>query len=279
MRIALVNWARIWDGATGGGGVNGYCQSLGLRLASMGHDVMSLCGGTAYTKSPGQCHVRRHPDWMGIRVFEVYNSPVLAPSAAQMADPMGEVRSPVLEEVVGAFFDAMRVDVAHFHNIEGFSAGCVTAAKNAGAATVFSLHNYHTICPQVYLMQGHRNPCRDFENGHACARCIEMVDPQEERQTRLRLGFEGPKAYLPLSARTPADERAVVAPTLRVLGGEMLSVAGLKKPQHKADPVGDSVTFSGEHATAPMGTGGEGHTGEIKVLAPGTRTSQVAGTG
>jgi glycosyltransferase involved in cell wall biosynthesis len=259
MRIILVNWARIWDGATGGGGVNGYCQSLALRLSSMGHEVVSLCGGTAYTESPADCHVRRHKDWMGIRVFEVYNSPVLAPSAAQMADPDGEVRSPILEEVVAAFFRVVQPDVVHFHNIEGFSAGCVSAAKAAGAATVFSLHNYHTICPQVYLMQRHRVPCRDFENGHACARCVEMVDPAVERATRLEMGFDGPKAYVPLSVKTAAKTVPEKTPTLNALKGELLSAVGLKReePTRDADPAGDSVVFDAAAPLAAMPGGGK----------------------
>lgn len=190
MRIVLVNWAKIWDGASNGGGVNGYCLALALALRDRGHDVVSLFGGVTYlpeSVSPAsdtRCQVRRHEDWLGIKVFEVINSPVIAPSIAQFQDPAGEVSSPELERVCAEFFAAVKADVVHFHNVEGFSAGCVLAAKLSGARVVFSLHNYHTICPQVYLMQGHRVVCRDADNGHNCAKCIETKSPAEERSKR-----------------------------------------------------------------------------------------------
>lgn len=192
MRIVLVNWAKIWDGATSGGGVNGYCQALAPELIRLGHEVIYLSSGTTFvpleirggTPSPelGECVVRRHPDWLGVRVFEVINSPVVAPSTQQFADPDPERSSPALEAAVGGLFAQLRPDVVHYHNIEGLSAPCIHAAKSAGARVVYSLHNYHTICPQTYLMRGHRSPCFDHENGHACAGCISGPDPKEVKR-------------------------------------------------------------------------------------------------
>ena len=95
---------------------------------------------------------------------------------------------------MGRLFGLLKPDVVHFHNIEGFSIGCVDVAKRAGAKVVFSLHNYHTICPQVYLMQGHRRPCFSFDNGHACDGCIPSVDPAAEKW-RLVAGSEQPAAF------------------------------------------------------------------------------------
>lgn len=188
MRIVLVNWAKIWDGASNGGGVNGYCLALALALRDRGHEVISLFGGVTYLPAAlgadTRCQVRRHEDWLGIKVFEVVNSPVIAPSIAQFQDPSGEVSSPELERIASEFFAGVKADVVHFHNVEGFSAGCVAAAKASGAKVVFSLHNYHTICPQVYLMQGHRVVCRDADNGHNCANCIETKTVAEERKRR-----------------------------------------------------------------------------------------------
>lgn len=196
MRIVLVNWAHIWDGASYGGGVNGYCQALALDLAGRGHEVVSLCSGLIYTPGPdpdsiGTCQVRRHDDWLGIRVFEVINSPVLAPSLLQFADPAGEARCPELEAVMRELFTTLKPDVVHFHNIEGFCAGCVDAAREPdadwpGAKVAFSLHNYHTICPQVYLMHGHTEPCVDSQGGARCATCIERTDRRAEMLERAR---------------------------------------------------------------------------------------------
>jgi glycosyltransferase involved in cell wall biosynthesis len=105
--------------------------------------------------------------------------------------------------------------MVHFHNIEGFSAGCIPAIRRGHrqARILYSLHNYHTLCPQVYLMQGHRRPCFDYDNGHACRTCIPTVDPAHERVRALaKLRGEEippqwsdwPKPPVPMSAPEPA---------------------------------------------------------------------------
>ncbi len=196
MRILLVNWAYVWDGAAVGGGVNGYLQSLALELLRRGHEVFSLCGGTRFTAQYGRvgpCEIRRHDDWLGIRVFEVVNSPVLAPSILQFNAPEDEIAAPELEARFADLLAGLCPDVVHFHNLEGFSAACVEVAQRPsgdwpGARVVVSLHNYHTICPQVYLMQGHERPCQSAEGGRRCDGCIEACDPREERLRRAGLG-------------------------------------------------------------------------------------------
>lgn len=189
MRIVLVNWAQIWDGASYGGGVNQYCQALAIELVKRGHDVVSLFGGRTYLPAPTHCHIRRHDDWMGVRVFEVINSPVMAPSIVQFEDPMGEVSAPELEDQVGRLLAELKPDAIHWNNIEGFSIGCLAKARAVCQARhFFSLHNYHTICPQVYLMQGHRKTCYDFDNGHNCAKCIEFKTRAYEKD-KLIAGF------------------------------------------------------------------------------------------
>jgi glycosyltransferase involved in cell wall biosynthesis len=231
MKIVLVNWARIWEGAEHGGGVNVYAQQLALELTRRGHDVMWLSSGVAYvpaplSAAPGECRVRRHDDWRSVRTFEVINSPVVAPGPCQFRDPLGEVSSPELEREITRFFHLVEPDIVHFHNIEGFSAGCVAAAKTAsptwpGAKVVFSLHNYHTICPQVYLMQGGRRACHDFDNGHACTGCIDAPEPDAEKRMRAA-------AYASRLPAEPAPETEKEKKPSGVLAG--LFVRGRAQP-------------------------------------------------
>lgn len=204
MRILMVNWAKLADGAVGGGGANGYCQGLALELVARGHDVSYLSSGVTYTASadgagPGECEARRLPDFRGVRVFEVINSPVLAPGIFQFRNPLGEVSSPALEREVARVVSLLAPDVVHFHNIEGFTSGCVAAIREKlpGVKIFFSLHNYHTVCPQVYLMQGGRRLCTSYENGWACTSCIETKDPQIELFKRTHPDTPLPK-HVPL---------------------------------------------------------------------------------
>ena len=214
----MVNWARIADGATHGGGANVYAQQLSLELVQRGHEVLWLHGGLTYVPDPatgqiGPCVVRRMEDYRGVRVFEVINSPVVAPGPCQGREPLAEVSAPELEAEVGRFFELVAPDIVHFHNIEGFSCGCVDVARKGrgewgGARVVYSLHNYHTICPQVYLMKRGRVACFDFRGGEDCAGCMaEMRAPAEERAHRAAYHMprvEPPKARPGLGERLSA---------------------------------------------------------------------------
>lgn len=192
-----MNWAPISDGAANGGGVNGYCQQLALELVAKGHDVFYIASGQTYLPehatpgagAVGPCRVRRHGDWRGVRVFEIMNSPVVSPGPCQFSDPEGEIRSEAVEAEFGRLLAIIEPDVVHFQNIEGLSAGCVAVARGPlpsgrRARVVFSLHNYHTICPQVYLMQHGRVPCRSFDAGHACVGCVSLPPAEHERARR-----------------------------------------------------------------------------------------------
>ena len=184
MNIAIFNWAPVWKGAQLGGGVNGYLHALTPHLAARGHEVTAISAGLLHTQHPQGCFSRRHEDFQGIRVIEIINSPVLAPSAAQFREPMSEVSAPELEAELERLLLLIKPDVTHWHNIEGFSAGCINVCREVGAKVVYSLHNYHTLCSQVTLCKGHEKPCHNFESGHACSTCVEAPDPYSERLRR-----------------------------------------------------------------------------------------------
>src|SRR5690606_373874 len=115
------------------------------------------------------------------------------------------------ESLLSEAFRHLRPEIVHFHNLEGFSAGCIAAARQSGARVVYSLHNYHTLCSQVTLTRDHRWACHDFEDGRACANCIKggVVDPKEERRRRA-LDFEARHADS-LAAKQAALQREVAS--------------------------------------------------------------------
>lgn len=246
MRILLINWARIADGAAVGGGANGYCQGLALELARRGHQVTYLSSGMTYTRARDDAQnqwapprIHKRPDFRPlatptIAVYEVEDSPVIAPSIFQFNEPNAEASAPDLERVVTEFVRTLQPDVVHFHNIEGFSAGCIDAARATPTLqnprtnqrvgvprVVYSLHNYHTVCPQVYLMKAftdagarsatgsRREPCASFENGHACVSCVRTHSPDEEIRRRLKLPIEPARASVSnqIRAHNPGTSR------------------------------------------------------------------------
>ncbi|TVQ62393.1 MAG: glycosyltransferase [Phycisphaerales bacterium] len=234
MRIAFLNWARPWDGAARGGGVNGYAAALALELRERGHELTWLCAGSEYAPSPddpsrpGEPYLARHPDWLGVRVLEVVNSPVLAPSMAQFEDPLSEVEAPALEALCRRVFGAIRPDVLHVQTLEGWSLGCLDVARELGSRVVFSLHNYHTICPQVYLTQGHRVPCHDNRRGHACAGCIPTTPKRTELRRRLpvpKAATVGPGVLKRLATSETTADAARCVPSPSGEGGEAIPMA------------------------------------------------------
>lgn len=293
MRIVLVNWAKIWDGATQGGGVNGYGQSLALELVEQGHEVVYLSGGTAFvpgevaadgSATPGACAVRRHPDWLGVRVFEVVNSPVTAPAGYQFREPAGEISDAALERELEAWAGRIAPDVIHFHNIEGFTAGSVAAMVRGcetRPAVLYSLHNYHTICPQAYLMHQYREPCHDDLNGERCVGCIPGVDAKAERTARataaareqgltaLTVSAGEEKKRGPVSAGRAEERSALVGMTLGERVGWLLTgklpervqrgvAAGGPGEKAQAAGAATSVVPSAARAAVLPGRGAEG---------------------
>ncbi len=154
----MVNWGAIWDGASRGGGVNGYAQRLALALRDLDHEVFWLSSGSAYAPGGpegkiGPIRTIRHPDWLGIRAFEIVNSPIIAPAALQADRAEEEIANTDLEVEFVRVLGAIGPDVLHLHNIEGLTAGCLLAASrlNPRPKILYSLHNYHTLTPQGYL--------------------------------------------------------------------------------------------------------------------------------
>lgn len=267
MRIVLVNWARIWEGAASGGGVNQYAQALAIELTKRGHEVISLFGGLTYIPAASTpsgtsaCFIRRHDDWMGVKVFEVINSPVMAPSIVQFGEPLGEVSAPELEEQVGRLMRQLSPDAVHWNNIEGFSAGCVAKVREVcpKARQVFSLHNYHTICPQVYLMQEHRRTCWSFDNGHACANCIEHKKPS---QSRVEIEAKWSGAWKAVIEKRRQAWRDAMANLVRALVGGLWVWAAQRMPKGevpgKAVPLGGASGDIGLPVLQPQACGGGG---------------------
>jgi hypothetical protein len=214
MRIVLVNWARFIDGALIGGGVNGYCHQLARELVNLGHRVAWLQSGLTYVGAgehlvPPQ--VRRLPDEAGVEQYSIVNSPVVAPGIFQAHAPELETSCPELESLAESFFAHWKPNVVHFHNIEGFSAGCISSAVKSGAAVLYTLHNYHTVCSQVYLTRhdgDYKYPCREYNQGHACVSCLKSQLPLNTGDAEMRIRAQLP-ARVPSLATGTSQESAV----------------------------------------------------------------------
>ena len=65
-----------------------------------------------------------------------------------------------------------RPDIVHFHSLQGLPMGLPEAAKRSGAAVVWTLHDFHSICPRTHLHDRFLRPCSGPREGRACGPCF-----------------------------------------------------------------------------------------------------------
>ncbi len=171
MRVLQYNWVDPEDLAGRGGGVRVYMQGLVRAQAECaGMQVVTLASGLAHDLGA------RAPRWRCVRKghFEIVNARPLAPSQADFASPAQISHPPTESTFRDLLMRTGPYDVVHFHTLEGLPAQ-VLAIAAAQARVVLSLHNYHTLCPQVNLWWQERGHCTDFAGGARCAICLPQV--------------------------------------------------------------------------------------------------------
>ncbi len=184
-RILYVNWAPLWLGAELGGGVNLYQQQVAAEMVRRGHEVHSLSAGWEYSLASG-AYFKRGPDYAGVVNYILVNAPNLAPGFFNFEDPLSDVREPQSEALFQRLLKEIAPDVVHFNNVEGISAHCIEIARESGARVIYSLHNYHALCNQVYLLHQDKEICKDFRGGDRCLDCI--APPPKRAEKRVRCG-------------------------------------------------------------------------------------------
>lgn len=102
----------------------------------------------------------------------------IPPSAGAMG-PDGAYRDGQVEERFADFLGSRPADVVHFHHLGRLSTGLLDIAREVGAATVLTLHDYWYICPRVNLLLPDGEVCDGPEGGWACGRhlCLATAWP------------------------------------------------------------------------------------------------------
>lgn len=107
-----------------------------------------------------ECHLlRQHGD--EVATFTRHNDALKGANRVQMAVSAVWNRS-ACNDLADAV-NSHRAEVVHFHNtFPSISPAACHAARNAGAATVQTLHNYRLLCPNALLLR----------NGKPCEKCL-----------------------------------------------------------------------------------------------------------
>lgn len=143
------------------GGTEVSTHSLAGELQARGHAV------AVFFPVPGRAPGLEQGSYEGVPVYR---------AGAAWRDAIGRVRASFGDRALEAAFaqalDDFRPDVVHFQHLMGLPLALVEQAERAGAARVFTLHDYWAICPNAQLLTNYdRTVCSGPRLWLNCARC------------------------------------------------------------------------------------------------------------
>ena len=192
MRVLLYNFVQPEEAGAGGVGV--YLNNLAKALARH-NDVILLSSGDRYSPTSREPRITFSQDAYHRAI--IVNSPVIAPAAYSFGDPDTYRSNTQIDFVPDVLLKKYgKIDVFHFQNIEGLTRSFFVALRNAfpEARLIYSVHNYHPVCPRVSLWYQDRVVCEDYRDGAACTMCLAPIfDPHYIRNRRRLIWAE--KAY------------------------------------------------------------------------------------
>ena len=174
MRVLLYNYVQPQE--PGAGGVGVYLDNLSRALADHGHDVILMSSGDRYDLVRRKPRVAFSRDRFDRAV--IHNAPMIAPAAFAFAAPDAYTDSGALDFVPERLARRYgRIDVFHFHNIEGLTRSFFDALRRRfpDARVLFSAHNYSPVCLRTTLWYQDRLACEDYRDGAACTMCYAKV--------------------------------------------------------------------------------------------------------
>jgi glycosyltransferase involved in cell wall biosynthesis len=166
MRILHVGTGYL--ASTGGGHIR-YALDLMAAQAEAGHQVSYLCSGTYDLAFVTRLRRRR----LGtIDVFEVRNPRPESSRLGRQARPELEISEKRSERLARAVLRQVRPDLIHIMTLQGWPASLVDVVCDSGRPAVFSVGNFHAVCPTTRLFDEVADEvCTDFDGGRRCCRC------------------------------------------------------------------------------------------------------------
>jgi glycosyltransferase involved in cell wall biosynthesis len=180
MRILIYNFVQPGAAKTKqGGGVAIYQDNLIRALKEKGHDPIVMSCGDRYSLRPGRAFLTAHND--GLERAVIVDSPVMAPAHYTFHRIERYYEDPGLDHIPALLRATYgEIDVFHFQNVEGLSAGFFRALRKEypQARLLLSAHNYNLVCPQVNLWYREHKVCDDYREGRSCVNCVLFDDLQ-----------------------------------------------------------------------------------------------------
>ena len=157
------------------GGAELIAHQQAKALAALGHHVSVYTGDHALDAPR---HQARDTEYDGLQVRRVrLNERDFSPFNVTFCHPE-------VEADFEAYLRRERPDVVHFHNVSGLSIRIISIARQHGARTVQTLHDYSGFCFKNTAMKTPEAACESFED---CHECLSHLDDGQGRAIPMRL--------------------------------------------------------------------------------------------
>ena len=142
-------------------GVEGYTNALAMALAAAGHQVEVFAPRRA-PELPDLSMRREERDGFGITWITTNVGP---------KNPAEMLELPGVAVRFGDHLDREQPEVIHFQHLIKLGIGLLEEAKSRGIPSLYTAHDYYSVCHRVTLMRPDMQRCETIGDPEACARC------------------------------------------------------------------------------------------------------------
>jgi len=129
------------------GGGTSYPKALAKSLVHLGHSVTVMYAGGKSSTSTEPFFVEKSSE-DGVTLYGIFNRPTTFLDEKNLKR---EVQYPEIDAIFKTILESVQPEIVHFHNFLGLGYSIATMAKEFGARTYFTTHNYHCIDPKLYM--------------------------------------------------------------------------------------------------------------------------------
>jgi len=148
------------------GGLTRYVQDL-MEVQSKVHEVGMLWPGQMHLKSK-KVRIKEKKLLSGMISYEMVN-----PLPVPLMEGVRDIRAYMEHADLSVFLDFLqkiKPDIIHVHTFMGLYKEFLQAAKQLGIKTVFTTHDYYSVCPKVNLLC-HGKVCQTGMGDTCCSAC------------------------------------------------------------------------------------------------------------
>lgn len=171
---------------------------ISKELVRRGWDVTVFAAAVAPLPQAGPYAVSES-EQDGVRLVMVHNR---SHGLFDLGNPLRELDDPLIRQAFEHELERSSPDVVHFHNLHNLGASLLDVAASHGIPSYFTTHQYWSLCPRGYLLDGDGRMCAGPGDGARCAQCVLSSDVSGHRRrlAEIRAGIErGTRAVLAIS--------------------------------------------------------------------------------